>query len=322
MIYGENTHFTTIRCADQAEWLALRKQGVGGSDVAAIMGLSPWRTPAEVWLEKTGRVEPEDISDRPNVRFGNIMEPVIGNWYREQFPAHRIRRVNAVCRSIARPWAQASLDYEVFDPERGWGVLEIKTARDNRDWKDGAPDYYQTQIVHYMSVTGRAFADVAVFFRESAEFAHYHYDRDDEDVAAVNAAVDAFWSNFVLDDVMPTLVGTEGEAKGLAELYGSFSPEVVRNDEAETLQLISDYQDAAMREKWATADKKKAATLLMGKIGEHKGLVCDTARVTWTRSPAERFDTKRFRADHPNLYQQYASTYTRSGGIRVTDLTK
>ena len=322
MISGEKKVFNLIRCEDNAGWLDQRKNGIGGSDVAAIMGLSPWRTPAEVWLEKTGRAEPQDLSDRPNVVFGNIMEPVIADWYRSKYPDRTVRRVNAICQSIERPWAQASLDYEVRYPDLGWGILEIKTARDKRDWADGVPPYYLTQITHYMSVTGRSLADVAVFFRDEAEFACYHYKRDEEDVIAVNSAVDDFMANFVTKDVMPVLVGTEGEAKGITGWYGVATSDAITVHDGETLQLVSDYQDAAMREKWAKADKQKATTLLMAKIGEHKGLFTETAKVTWSRYPAERFDLKRFKAEHPDLYAKYATTYTKNGGLRVTDLKR
>lgn len=320
MIAGEGTLFNLIRCEDSDGWLEQRRHGVGGSDVAAIMGLSPWRTPAEVWMEKTGRVEPQDLSDRPNVVFGNIMEPVIADWYRSEHPGRTVRRVNAICQSIERPWAQASLDYELRCPDLGWGILEIKTARDRRDWADGVPAYYLTQVTHYMSVTGRDFADVAVFFRAEAEFACYHVERDEEDVRAVNAAVDDFMANFVTADVMPALVGTDGESRGLTVWFGNPTTDSVTVTDGETLQLVSDYQDATMRERWAKADRQKAATLLMERIGEHKQLLTDTAKVTWSRYQAERFDLKRFKAEHPDLYAQYASIYTKNGGIRVTDL--
>lgn len=322
MISGEGKQFRLIRCEDNDGWLAERRRGIGGSDVAAIMGLSPWRTPAEVWLEKTGRAEPQDLSDRPNVQFGNIMEPVIADWHRRKYPDLTIRRVNAICQSLERPWAQASLDYEIHAPEIGWGVLEIKTARDKRDWKDGVPAYYLTQVTHYLAVTGRKFAAVAVFFRDEAEFARYAIERDEEDIAAVNEAVDTFWRDYVQADVMPTLVGTSGEAQGLAQMHANPESDAITDMSAETLLLVSDYQDAADRERQAKADKQKAANELMARIGDHKQLFTETSKVTWTRRTSERFDSRRFREDYPGLWQQYSTTYTSNGGLRVTDLKR
>lgn len=317
-IAGENDRFTLIRCKDNDEWLHQRTLGVGGSDVAAIMGISPWKTPAQVWLEKTGRAMPEDLSDKPYVEFGNIMEPLIGRWYADRHPDRIVRRVNAICKSKERPWAQASLDYEVCDGGR-WGVLEIKTARTAQDWQDGVPLYYQTQIIHYMTVTGRRFADVAVFFRDTCEFREFRVEYDEEDAAAIAGDVDNFWHDFVKADIMPRLVGTAGELAGLTDWHSPSNGEVVPNHDPEALDAITAYQDAADREKKAKADKTVASARLAEIIGDAKGIETDVARVTWSRYPAEKFDTKRFREDHPSLYAQYATTYTKSGGIRIKE---
>ena len=327
-IFGENDKFVCIRCADDAEWHEQRAKGIGGSDVAAIMGLSPWRTPAQVWLEKTGRVQPEDIGDRPYIVFGNIMEPLIGKWYGERHPDRKVRRVNAVCQSIDRPWAQASLDYEVRDGD-SWGVLEIKTARTAQDWAEGVPLYYQTQIIHYMTVTGRRFADVAVFFRDSCEFQEFRVEYDEEDAAAISTDVDTFWESFVLADVMPRLSGTEGEVSALTEFYGMPNHDDVLTLGEDTepnlyrvaLQAIANYQDAADREKSAKADKTEATAKLMTIIGENKAIETDVARVTWVRGMRDRFDLKRFRAEHPDLYEQYTHSYMQNGGLRIKELS-
>jgi len=321
MISGEGSQFALIRCNDDAGWLKQRMRGVGGSDVAAIMGLSPWRTPGEVWLEKTGRADPQDLSDRPYVQRGVDLEGFVGDRFKAAHRDMRIKRVNAICQSLERPWAQASLDFEVCWHGR-WGVLEIKTSRSDEGWKDGIPLYYMTQVQHYLSVTGREFAWVAVQFDSDYlwEYREYYIERDEEDIAAINAAVDTFWKEFVEADVMPALVGTDGEARGLAQWYATPTRETVTDNEPETLQLVSDYQDAADREKQAKADKQRASTLLMAKVGDHKSLLTETAKVTWVRSTGEKFDTKRFKADHPELYRQYLTEYTRNGGLRVKDI--
>ena len=338
MILGEGKTFTLIRCEDNAGWLEQRKHGIGGSDVAAIMGLSPWRTPAEVWLEKTGRAEPQDLSDRPHVQRGVDLEAFVGARFKDAHKDMRIRRVNAICQSIKRPWAQASLDYEVAEPNdrtlRGksgrfqqgidWGVLEIKTSRNDTDWADGIPAYYLTQVMHYLSVTDREFAWVAVQFDSDWlwEYREYRIERDEEDIVAIDAAVDTFWHDYVEADVMPVLVGTSGEAHGLVQMYSAPISESVTDTDADTLQLVSDYQDAADRERTAKADRQTASTLLMAKVGDHKALYTDTAKVTWVRKDAERFDLKRFKLEHPDLAAQYTTTYTRNGGLRVTDLKR
>ena len=318
-ITGENQFFSLVRCTTDDEWLEQRKHGVGGSEVAAIMGLSPWKTATQLWLEKTGRIEPADISDKPYVEFGNIMEPVIGDWYREKYPDRTVRRVNAICKSLKRPWAQASLDYEVKDG-LVWGVLEIKTARTAADWQDGVPAYYLTQIMHYMQVTNRPFADVAVFFRDTCEFKCFRVDYDQEDGAAVQAAVDDFWLNYVVAGVMPQVVGTAGEAAALTDYYGKGDGEFKHLFDSDVDEAIAAYQDAAEREKQAHADKTEAATKLIAAIGDAKGIITDVAKVTWVRSEREVLDQKALKEQAPEVYAKYSKTESRNGGLRIKEL--
>ena len=320
-IQGEGRAFDLIRCEDSEAWLRLRKEGVGGSDVAAIMGLSKWRTPAQVYVDKISDELGDDLSDKPYIRFGNLMEPVVGEEYERQHPGFTVRRVNAVCRSIDRPWAQASLDYEVRDPDRkGWGVLEIKTARNADDWADGVPDYYLTQVTHYMSVTCRSYADVAVFFRDTCEFGFYRIERDEEDIDLVDSAVDTFWNEFVLKRVEPELVGTADEGRMLAELHTPSDGEFATPEDVSAAdELIAAYRDACEREKAAKDDKAKAATLLKGIIGDAKGIQTDVARVTWVRSESRRFDSKRFKSERPDDYEQYTVATKRDGGLRIKE---
>lgn len=318
MIAGENSVFTLIRCESNEDWLEQRTKGVGGSDVASIMGLSPWKTPAQTWLEKTGNAAPDDLSDKPFIVFGVIMEPLIGKWFAEQHPDFKVRRVNAVCQSIARPWAQASLDFEVYDG-KSWGVLEIKTARSAKDWDDGVPSFYLTQTCHYMDVTDRKYAYVAVFFRDTCEFREYRIERDEDDIAAVRSAVDSFWHDYVETNVMPVLTGTSGEASDLAWMWDKGSG-FEQTFDPEVNELISAYQDAAEREKQAKADKTAASTKLIGIIGNNKGVETDVARVTWVRGERESFDTKALKRDHPDIYAKYAKRTTRNGGLRIKEL--
>lgn len=331
-IKGEGERFRRLDFKQNTpEWVEARRHGVGGSDVAAIMGLSPWKTPAQVWLEKTGRVEPADLSDRPYIQFGHIMEPVIKAWYQDRHPARIVRDVRSMCQSIERPWAFVSLDGEVKDgPE--WGVLEFKTARDSRDWADGVPAYYLTQVAHYLSVTGRRFADVAVFFRDSCEFAEYrvttidgpaqyHHERlDADDMRAICDAVDAFWREFVEADIMPELTGTEGEAQGLAKWHAEAGECYAEAGGADIAQALSDYQQAATEEKAARERKLAAGNAIKAAIGDNKGLITDVCRVTWSRGASTRLDTKRLKEERPEVVEAYSVPYVRDGGLRVVDL--
>lgn len=304
--------YDLIRCKDDAEWLDLRTHGVGGSDVAAIMGLSPWRTPYQVWADKVIGIR-EDISGRPAVEWGTILEPVVGDHYKALHPDRTVRRVNAVCRSHGRPWAQASLDYEVRDPDLGWGVLEIKTAslRSADAWADGVPLWYQTQVTHYLSVTGRPYADVAVLIG-GQDYREYRIMRDEDDIAAVNAAVDAFWHDHVESEVEPD-VGS-GDSQTLLSQHPEAKVDLTEMSDTPTLLtrwLIAKDDTDAAKERVAALDAK-----LRQMIGDSRGIECPRGRLTWVRGESSRLDTKRLRAECPEVADRYTTTSTRDGGLR------
>ena len=321
-VKGEGTLFTLVRTpdGDREAWLDQRRKGVGGSDVAAIMGLSPYRGAYEVWAEKSGLIEAPDISDKPAVIWGNILEPVVGEHYAESHPDREVRRLNAVCQSIERPWAQASLDYEVKDPELGWGVLEIKTAgqRSEGKWDDGVPLFYQTQVAHYLSVTGRAFADVAVLIG-GQDYREYRIMRDEDDIRAVERAVDEFWRRVQTGDE-PPVDGSPGEAEALFKRHQTDDGEVW--DCGDMPREVADYIYYKETADAAKERLAKAGNALKRLIGDRKGIKCPDYIVTWPRGTRKTFDSKRFMADHPDLYEQYANVGPSNSGIRIKERKK
>ena len=160
---SENLPFNLYVMDNDDEWLDFRSKGIGGSDVAAIMGISKYRSPVEVWMEKRGLKEPADLSDKEAVEWGNRLESIVRDKFAEMHPELMVMELPASLVSHNRPWAHANLDGCVKDEHGDWGVLEIKTVGKNRekDWADGVPDYYLTQVTHYLSVTGWKYAWVA-----------------------------------------------------------------------------------------------------------------------------------------------------------------
>lgn len=132
--------------------------------MSTILGLNPYSTPYELWLEKTNRQQPEDISGKWAIIKGNALEVELRRRFRQLHPEYQvIDGTDISLVSKQHPSMHASLDGFVYDEESdSWGILEIKTANANRgrtDWHDEtgeliAPDYYLAQVTHYMAVTG------------------------------------------------------------------------------------------------------------------------------------------------------------------------
>lgn len=300
------------------QWVEARKNGIGGSDVASIMGLNKYSSPLNVWLVKTGREESPDLSDNQAVEWGNRLEDVVADKFADEHPELQVRRRNATIVSIKRPWAFANIDRWVTDGKGNVGILEVKTVGMRRaaDWDNGVPLYYLTQVTHYMSVTGYQYAWVAVLIG-GQEFREYFIERDEQDIQAINEAVDTFWRDFVETDTAPALIGNDPEANALLSQHSDPSTELIAMlDEdvsmLDELQEIKDQMD----------DLKHRKTLIENQIkdliGDNKGIETETKRITWVRSTRSSFDKKAFDAAHPGITQDYMKTSVTNGGIRIS----
>lgn len=300
------------------QWVEARKNGIGGSDVASIMGLNKYSSPLNVWLIKTGREESPDLSDNQAVEWGNRLEDVVADKFADEHPELQVRRRNATMVSIKRPWAFANIDRWVTDGKGNVGILEVKTVGMRRaaDWDNGVPLYYLTQVMHYMSVTGYQYAWVAVLIG-GQEFREYYIERDEQDIQAINDAVDTFWRDFVETDTAPALIGNDPEANALLSQHSDPSTEFIAMlDEdvsmLDELQEIKDQMD----------DLKHRKTLIENQIkdliGDNKGIETETKRITWVRSTRSSFDKKAFDAAHPGITQDYMETSVTNGGLRIS----
>jgi len=125
--YGQARRLASTTELTREQWLDIRQLGIGSSDAAVAVGLSPYKCPLSLWLEKTGRKEPEDISHKEAVLWGIELEPVLAQVYAKR-TGYRVRRVNAVLQHPEHPFMLANLDREVVGHPDGPGILEIKTA--------------------------------------------------------------------------------------------------------------------------------------------------------------------------------------------------
>lgn len=142
---------------DHAEWLQERRKGLGASDSGVILGVNPWKTNVDLWAEKTGLKEPEDISDKPQVQYGHDAEPHIRSLFALDHPELTVTYESPykIIRSDTFPFIFCTPDGEITTSDGRKGGLEIKTteimnARQWAEWKDRIPDTYYCQVIHQM----------------------------------------------------------------------------------------------------------------------------------------------------------------------------
>lgn len=140
------------------EWLANRNR-IGGSDASAIIGRNPYRNNVELWQIKTGQLVPEDISDKPYVKYGTQAEAHLRELFKLDFPQYEVfYEENNIWVNDKYPFAHASLDGWLKDEKGRMGVWECKTTNilqsmQKEKWKDRIPDNYYIQCLWYLAVT-------------------------------------------------------------------------------------------------------------------------------------------------------------------------
>jgi len=179
------------------EWNAARKRGIGGSEAAAALGVSRWKTPLKLYKEKRGEIAEEEIGDQQNVFWGTVLEPVIRRIYSERYN-RKVRVPSKLSVHKSRPHAIANVDF--FEVTRPSVIGEIKTmnafAFDAREWGEPesakCPIEYYVQAQHNMSVTGKALCVIPLLVG-GQDFRVYNVPRNDEWIEKIDRGVDRFW---------------------------------------------------------------------------------------------------------------------------------
>ena len=149
------------------DWLEYRKQGIGGSDAAVVCGISRYKSPVELWMEKTGQLPSQETGEA--AYWGNLLESLV----REEFTKRTgisVTKPSALYQSGEHPFMLANVDGLCEDPVHGPCIFEAKTASAYKagEWEDAIPDEYMIQIQHYMAVTGYQGAYIAVLIGGNA----------------------------------------------------------------------------------------------------------------------------------------------------------
>ena len=247
-----------IQCKTDEEWVALRQKGIGGSDAGALLGLNNYKSPYALWCEKTGKIVPEDISDREAVRLGNDLEDYVAKRFTEA-TGKKVRRCNYTLKNSDYPFAHANLDREVIGEKAG---LECKTTSSYeilQQCREGNyPASWYCQMTHYMMVTGleKFYLAVCCF---SHGFFYFEISRNEAEIEALAAAEEEFWDK-VVNDTPPELDGTQSSMEALSVIVGD------SNDNRGSIDLtavgaalaIYSNTDAQIKELTKTRDQYKA----------------------------------------------------------------
>lgn len=294
------------RSLHRGQWLEFRKGGIGSSDAAAAVGLNPYKSQLELWLEKTGRAAGSE--DSPGMEspmyWGTLLEPYVAQAY-QQKTNRRVRKVNAVLQHPTFPFMLANIDREIVgSPEVQ--ILECKTAGEFGSWlwRDGVPEYVQLQVQHQLAVTGKAAADVAVLL--CGQQLEIHRIERDEDVIARLIVLEArFWEH-VETDTPPPADGSASADKALRQLYPGGGDTL---DFSEDQRLSGAFAELVTLRRELETKEGQAELLkqtLQQAMGDAARAVFASGEVTYRRAKdGTRLDTQRLTSDHADLIAAY-----------------
>lgn len=298
------------------EWLAARKKGIGGSDVATVLGLNKYKSPFQLWLEKTGQIELEEI-DNEAVHFGNVLEDVVAKEF-EQRTDKRVRRRNQLFQHADYPFLIANIDRDVIGEN---AILECKTTNAflAKSWEgDEIPQSYLCQIQHYMNVLNREFAYIAVLIG-GQKFIWKKVERDQELIDLMTERLVTFWEVNVLRREEPKLDGSKATTDFIKERYAEVGekqivlPPSFDNLAADRIQLKAD-------EKLIKARIRKVENTIKQELGKNKASVGVSPNYVFTLKGYEtkRLDSKKMAEKYPEVAQDEA-IYNVTKNQRLTE---
>ena len=281
------------------EWLRNRLKGIGGSDAGSILGFNPYKSAYTLWCEKTGRIHND--ADNEAMRIGRDLEDYVAQRFMEA-TGKKVRKSGYSYQSKEHPFMLANVDRLIVGEDAG---LECKTTNlltKTRYDKGDIPASYYAQCMHYMTVTGLKKWYIAVLILGKG-FYWFEVNYDEQEAQALIEAEENFWQ-CVESDTEPCIDGTDSTSDTLGQLYPGDTESAVidlfgRNTEIEIyLQLKDQIKDLEKK-------KKEYENIFKKDLGDAQSGTIEGYQINWKNQKQERFDSKRFKEDHPELYEQY-----------------
>ena len=281
-----------IKRDDREKWLELRSKYIGGADAASVCGLNEYQSPYALWAEKTGKVPP--FAGNLRTRIGTELEPIIAKLFEEE-TGKKVQNCNFSLINSDYPWAIADIDRMVVGED---AILEIKStsALNLKHYRDGDyPARFYVQCQHYLAVTGKQTAYLAVLIG-NGDFRWFTIERNDDEIAALMETEKQFYewmqtgeeppANPVdvesIELVHPVSNGTSIELFGQQNIMRNYLELKSRIAE---LEKEADGIAAVLKQDMGDAEK--------GTDGEY---VC-----TWANRTRTTFDKKAFQKDNPSI---------------------
>lgn len=292
-------------------WLEWRRGGLGGSDVAAILGLSPWTSPWSLWADKAGLIPATDSTDAQE--FGHWIEPYLAHKFTEKTGLQVVGEQTQITHP-EHPWMRCTVDgfcgydFHSIDEMDDW---EAKSTSDP-PWTD-VPVYYQCQAQWTMACTGHRAVWFSVLHLAFGRREHrvYSVARDEDDIALLIDRASTFWHEHCLTGTPPPTDHHRATGDTLRAVFADIDGRTNLDVTDEVVALAR--QRIILKAQAKALDEQIAATenALKAALGESTdGIYDGQLVVSWRPQTATRIDTTALRRDYPDIADSYSTTTT------------
>jgi len=292
-----------------------RQKYIGASEAAAVLGLSRWATPLEIWALKTGQIQAKDISDKIEVKLGNKLEQTVAELFMEE-TSKKVHRVNETLYHPKYDFLGANLDRKVVGEN---APLECKTCSSwkAKEWGgEDIPQEYLIQVLHQIAVGGFDHGYIACLIGNH-KFVWKRVDRDDKLISDMIKKEVHFWNAFVKPVVMPGQVSA-GDAEVLFQLFpvepGS---KIELGDDAD--KIIESLESLKADERILEKEIEQQENTLKAMLKENETGTTNNHKVTWKLQVSRRLSTDLLKQDLPEIYMKY-SRQSETRVLRISEL--
>lgn len=288
------------------EWLKHRQAGIGGSDASCIAGLNPWKSAIQLYMEKKEE-DPQEIKSL-RMELGNRLEGLVAELFTEA-TGLKVRNVNGILKNDKYPFAIANIDRAIVGEK---AFLECKTTNSYalKEWEEGVPAHYEIQCLHYMAITGATHCYIAALIGNS-DFIWHKIERDQETIDYLMQIERDFWENNIEKDVVPMPDGSDAYSEYLKKKYDKSNGQVIELHLLENgVNKLNRYDEIVADIKVLESEKKLIEQEIQFHMEEFEVAKIGDRKVTWKSSSRNTIDSKKLKAEMPDIAQQYMKTST------------
>lgn len=288
------------------EWRKRRKEGIGGSDAAGVLGLNPYKSSISVYMDKIDEVQvrnsyEDEVSYR--MELGNKLKNFVANEFMLK-TNKKVRNVNGILKNDKYPFALANIDRAIVG-EKAFLECKVTNSYSKKFWQKEVPIYYQVQCYHYMAVTGATHCYIAVLIGNEDLVIH-KIERNEELINQIMDLEKSFWDKCVLGNSLPIPDGSADYSKMLQGLYkDSTDEELILFEKTD---FLNRYDEVCELIKDLEMEKKSVEQYLQLQMKEYEVAYLGDRKITWKKQIRNVVDTKRLKKEHPELVDKYMKT--------------